>query len=966
MNTKFMNLPTNKTLQIIRGVLEQTAYTGNKIELSMTSRHVVECIRLMLMRFSIMCVGHTNTITGAVSTYRKKYYNLTVPNHPLIVRMFNKEPDHVYTWFEYNNYLYSRITKIDKCHYKGLLYDFEVDKDPSYVTHIGIAHNGGNKRPGAFAMYLEPWHADIFDFLELKKNTGKEEMRARDLFYAMWINDLFMERVEADGDWSLMCPNECKGLDEVYGDEFKSLYTMYESQGKFVKVVKAQKVWAAIIESQMETGGPYMCYKDSINRKSNQKNLGTIKSSNLCVAPETFILTDKGQKHIGELEGQSITVWNGFEWSKTKVVKTNEDVELLKVVLSNGADIECTPYHKFILEDCSHVEAQNLKEGSKILKCESIDKPIEGTEPFKYAYTHGLFCADGTYDTSNGRPRISLYDKKKLLMKYIDIRTTSGEEDNQNRINVQLPLDIPRKYEVPINSSVNDKLRWLEGYLDGDGCACRCSYNNKTNITIQVCSINKPFLNNVRIMLQTLGVECVIRLGQKERMTLMPDGKGGKKEFLCKEIYRLQISAGELVKLKALKFSPKRLDITTNFSAPQTNVKRFITVEKIIKTGRRSDTYCVNEPRRHSVIFNGVLTMNCVEICEYTSPEEIAVCNLASIGLPSYLNMSTNVFDFELLKNMTKIITYNLNNVINNSYYPVINAEKSNKRHRPIGIGVQGLADVFMKLKIAFDSKEAKLLNQQIFESIYYGALEASTELAKELGPYDTYVGSPSSNGILQYDMWNVQPTSLWDWNLLKDKIKQYGLRNSLLVAPMPTASTSQILNFNEAFEPVTSNIYSRRVLSGEFQIVNQYLINDLIKLNLWDDGMRQLIIKNEGSIQAIPSIPDNIKSIYKTVWEISQKVIVDMAADRGAFIDQSQSMNIFMAVPTYAKLTSMHFYAWKKGLKTGSYYIRSKPASSPIQFTITDTSTTTGTGVSGADEGPVCRKEEGCLVCSS
>lgn len=463
---------------------------------------------------------------------------------------------------------------------------------------------GGGKRKGSFAVYIEPWHADIVDFLDLKKNHGKEEQRARDLFYAMWIPDLFMERVEADGDWTLMCPNECPGLSDAYGDEFKALYEKYEKEGKGRKTLKAQKIWFKILESQIETGTPYMLYKDAANIKSNQKNLGTIKSSNLCT-----------------------------------------------------------------------------------------------------------------------------------------------------------------------------------------------------------------------------------------------------------------------------------------------------------------------------------------EILEYTSKDEVAVCNLASVALPKFV--IDGKFDFEKLFRITYRATLNLNKIIDNNYYPVIEARNSNMRHRPIGLGVQGLADAFILMRYPFDSEKARQLNKDIFETLYYAALTASKDLAKEYGPYESYEGSPVSQGILQHDMWGVKPSDRWEWDVLKAEIKKYGVRNSLLLAPMPTASTAQILGNNEAFEPYTSNIYTRRTLSGEFIIVNKHLLRDLVKLGIWNDDLKNKLILGNGSVQQIDEIPQNLKDLYKTAWELSQKVIINLAADRGAYIDQSQSLNLFMENPTFGKLTSMHFYGWKAGLKTGMYYLRSKAATSAIQFTV-------------------------------
>ena len=466
---------------------------------------------------------------------------------------------------------------------------------------------GGGKRKGSFAIYMEPWHADIFDFLDLKKNHGAEEMRARDLFYAMWISDLFMKRVQEDGQWTLMCPNECPNLFDVYGDEFEALYTKYEQEGKGRRSIKARELWEKIMESQIETGTPYMLYKDAANRKSNQKNLGTIRSSNLCT-----------------------------------------------------------------------------------------------------------------------------------------------------------------------------------------------------------------------------------------------------------------------------------------------------------------------------------------EILEYTSPDEIAVCNLASIALPMFIK--DGAFDHQELYNITVRATKNLNTVIDRNYYPVKEAENSNMRHRPIGLGVQGLADTFIKLRLPFTSDEAKKLNQEIFETLYFAAVTASKDLAIKEGPYSTFEGSPISQGEFQYNLWNIKDEELsgrWDWASLRKEVMEHGVRNSLLVAPMPTASTSQILGNNEAFEPYTSNIYTRRVLSGEFIVVNKHLLEDLVGLNLWNEDLKAAIMRANGSIQGIDVIPQELKELYKTVWEMSMKDIIDMSRHRGYFIDQSQSLNLFMEGANFAKLTSMHFYAWQSGLKTGMYYLRTKSAVDAKKFTL-------------------------------
>jgi len=469
---------------------------------------------------------------------------------------------------------------------------------------------GGGKRKGSFAIYIEPWHADVFDFLDLKKNHGKEEQRARDLFYALWIPDLFMKRVKENGDWTLMCPHECPGLSDTHSAEFEALYTKYEQEGKGRKTIKAQDLWFKILESQIETGTPYMLYKDAANSKSNQQNLGTIKSSNLCT-----------------------------------------------------------------------------------------------------------------------------------------------------------------------------------------------------------------------------------------------------------------------------------------------------------------------------------------EIIEYTAPDEVAVCNLASLALPKFVT-EEGTFDHDKLFEVTYQATLNLNRIIDNNFYPVEEARNSNMRHRPIGLGVQGLADAFIMLGFPFESEEARALNREVFETIYFASMTASKDLAKVDGPYQTIKGSPVSKGVFQFDMWGVTPTNRWEWDLLKDEVKKHGVRNSLLLAPMPTASTAQILGNNECFEPYTSNIYTRRVLSGEFIIVNKHLLKDLVREGLWNKDMRQKIMAANGSIQNIQDIPQRLKDLYKTAWEISQKAIIEQAADRGAYICQSQSLNIFMENANFGKLTSMHFYGWEKGLKTGMYYLRTKAATDAIKFTVDKTVT--------------------------
>jgi ribonucleoside-diphosphate reductase alpha chain len=805
--------------------------------------------------------------------------------------------------------------------------------------------NQGGKRNGSFAIYLEPWHADIEEFLRLKLNTGNEDERARDLFYGLWISDLFMNRVETDDLWSLMSPDQCPGLSDCWGDEFNTLYLKYEDTGKWVKQMPAKKLWQMIVDAQIQTGGPYLLYKDACNAKSNQQHLGTIKSSNLCVAPETLVLTDKGQFPIHALAGETVRVWNGDAFSETVVTKTGVDQELVDVELSDGRVLTCTPYHKFLISDgysdkrsiadAHRIDASDLKTGMK-LKKSTLPTVVIGSSPdFKYAYTHGFFCGDGTYST--GRPALSLYGEKKELVSRLEIRTMTGVEDACGRLNTMLPLDMNEKFAVPLNTSIQCRLEWLAGYLDADGTICR----NGDNESIQVASIEYTFLKNVQSMLVTLGIQSKLSQLFPERKTMLPDGHGGYAGFDCKPLWRLLISSSGLHHLSTLGFRTHRLKWTAR--KPQRNAEQFVTVIQVVRRGRRDDTYCFNEPINHAGTFNGILTGNCTEIIEFTSPEETAVCNLGSLALPKFVR--DGKFDFEALRSYTSILARNLDLVIDKTYYPTEKCKRSNLRHRPIGIGIQGLADVFAMLRLPWSSEGAARLNQEIFENIYFAAattsmLGATHEEWRGLSvvghsSHLSFEGSPMSKGKMQPDLWNVKPiTDYLNWNGLRMMCKS-GMRNSLLVAPMPTASTSQILGNNECFEPFTSNLYSRRVLSGEFMIVNKYLVEDLVTLGLWTSDIRTAIIANNGSVQNIPEIPTAIRELYKTVWEIPMKTLINMARDRAPFICQSQSLNLFLADPTPSKVSSMHFYAWKAGLKTGCYYLRTKAAAKAQQFTV-------------------------------
>ena len=985
---RWLNLPLSKVKYILKGLLDTDGCNYKELVFDSTSLNLIESVRYICMRMGILTSGYVRDRVGekhetarGIIENKKISYSLRIPKTKEICELMNIDYDEktqFFKFFKHGDYLLTRVQSVKTTCYEGTLYDLQMTKEHNYLIHNGLVHNGGGKRNGSFAIYLEPWHADIEAFLQMRKNHGDEELKARDLFYALWIPDLFMERIKSDGMWTLMCPDECPGLADVYGDEFVELYTKYESEGRGRVQMKARQLWFQVLDAQMETGTPYLLYKDACNKKSNQKNLGTIKSSNLCVAPETLILTDKGHVKIGDMAGKTANVWNGAEFSEVNVVQTGENQELMEIETDDGCVLTCTPYHKFFIQNSYHkkselVEAKDLKSGDKLQKCEY--PVINGKTSMKYPYTHGFFCGDGTYANNhmehkrcnfssiNGhyfckrhidfetefslseieknentsitqcnvmsyvkKPVSYLYAEKKSLLGHMEYRTMT---ENETRMALQLPLDIDDKFYVPTECTLEDKLIWFAGYCDADGTVT----NNGTNQQLQIASINREFLMNVKMMLQTCGINPKLRKNKDAGTSYLPDGKGGYKDFETQAIYRLLITSCDLCKIVDLGFSPKRLKIIPQ--TPNRNANQFVKISGVKSLDRRDNTFCFTEPKRSAGIFNGILTSQCSEVVQYSDDKESAVCNLASIALPSFVKSDTT-FDFEMLHKVARSVTYNLNRVIDINYYPTEKTERSNRRHRPIGIGIQGLADVFFMMGMPFASEEARALNRDIFETIYHGAVSESCYLAKFDGPYETFAGSPASNGELQFDLWSIDPgQTRYDWSELKSNVIAYGLRNSLLLAPMPTASTSQILGFNECIEPITSNIYSRRTLAGEFILANKYLMNDLIKLDLWNEKIKNNIIANHGSIQQIDLIPAEIKEKYRTVWEIPMRALIDMAADRGAYVCQSQSLNLWLEDPNYSTLTSMHFYSWSKGLKTGIYYLRRRGRHQAQQFTI-------------------------------
>jgi len=1078
VNHKWLNLPVQKCKYILKGLLQTDGCYGKKeLVFDNTSLNLIECVRFICMKMGMLTSGYIRDRVGekhetsrGIIENKKISYTLRIPRTKEICELMDVEYDEkqFFKFLRYGDYLLSRVQNIKKTIYDGILYDLQMKEEHNYLIHNGLVHNGGGRRNGSFAIYLETWHADIEDFLDMRKNHGDEELRARDLFYALWVSDLFMERVKENGKWSLFCPHECPGLADVYGDEFKELYMKYEGQTTTARVVNARELWFKILDAQMETGTPYLLYKDAANIKSNQKNIGTIKSSNLCVAPETKILTVHGYFEIQELHNETVNVWNGKEFSETTIHKTGENQELIDIHTSDGCTLTCTKYHKFYIqtkyqsskkkkttESTNHekkdiintknvklVEAQHLKEGDKIIKCEF--PIIDNDKEMKHAYTHGFFCGDGTYNQSEcnekqhkcnykshvghsfckrhldtetnenyeiqtqetnytcnaisytKRPCVSLYGEKKDLLQHLEYRSYGQVDEKNDKLNVQLPLDLEDKFFVPENYSLKSKLEWFAGYCDADGCIA----HNGENQQLQASSIDRDFLLKVKFMLQTCGINPKISKMRDECEKLLPDTNRQLKLYKCKPVYRLLITSNELQKLVEIGFKPNRLKIV--FHQPNRDATQFVKISGVVNNGRIDDTYCFNESKRHCGIFNGIITSQCTEILEYSDDKETAVCNLASVALPAFVNQDTKEFNYEELHRVTKVVTGNLNRIIDINFYPTEKTKRSNMLHRPIGIGVQGLADVFIMMDILFHSEAAKEVNKMIFETIYHAALEKSNEVAisrKELvkhirsklsqediekirqtlkleqsiidypdlssllgqlvynnasnqnvvvaeilnikedelcGSYSSFEGSPASNGQLQFDLWGVDPaTTRYNWCELRASIQKHGLRNSLLLAPMPTASTSQILGYNECFEPLTSNLYTRRTLAGEFVVANKYLMKDLISLGLWNEKIKNNIIANKGSIQQLTVLPEHIREKYKIVWEMPMKHLIDMAADRGAFICQSQSLNLWLEDPNYNTLTSMHFYSWKKGLKTGIYYLRRKAKHQAQQFTL-------------------------------
>ena len=978
--------------------------------------------------------------------------------------------------------------------------------------------NQGAKRNGAVTITVNDWHIDVEDFSRTRDNYTQNGVRFKSANIAVYLTNLFMERVKNNDKWTLFCPAKAKidgrKLLATYGPEFEEIYHLLEEEApkrreefnKFVKEIsdmesminsgeetsedyiidyhkKARKrvkmrknlieykeiravdLYKLICDMNVKSGMPYVTYRDPANIKNNMMNIGVTEGFNLCVAPETLVLTDKGQFQIIELEDKKVNVWNGKQFSEVTVKKTGEGQELIKVILSDGSELECTKYHKFYIQTRYHkvkgeilksknvekIEAINLQPNMKLVKC---NYPIIDSGPeLKHAYTNGFFSGDGTYikyneekkrcdykslpdkafcsrhicyqeedETSeicqgisySDKPHVSLYHDKIKLLKHLAYRS-KGEIKN-NKLNVTLVTDLEEKFFVPINYDLKSKLDWLAGYADADGCILK----NGENQSIQLTSINKFFMSKIKNMLQTCGCNPKISVCTEEGKTLLPDGKGGKKYFNTKTLYRMVINSFDTQLLFVNGFTTHRLQLKEE--RVQRNASHFITIKKIIETERISNTYCFTEKLRNAGIFNGIFTSQCLEITEPSTVNSIASCNLGHINLKRYTTRIRGIkltkenvkdyFNFKLMGEAMESLVENINKVIDYNFYPLDELDefdktkvvkqgkisKPNLANRPIGIGVSGLAEVFALLDIAFDSDMAKELNKMIFSCMYYHGLRKSHKLALVNGHYDSFRtgktkifkdgewkefdGSPFSNGFFQFDLWEAEGNYLesqgridkkvykfednipvepmmWGeddtWESLRRDVIKDGVYNSMILAPMPTASSAQMVRNAECFEAHQTLIYARKLVHGNITTFSEPFVEDMQENGLWTKEMIDFIQMDNGSIRYIHHfIEDNLKyfkeikwdqsfkdkvkhlqNIHRGMYEISQKDTMMMARQRGIYVDQSQSLNIYIAEPSKETMMGIHAYSSALQLKTGMYYLRQNPASQTDRFTI-------------------------------
>lgn len=761
---------------------------------------------------------------------------------------------------------------------------------------IALCFDQEGKRKGSFCNYLDIWHPDIEMFLDLRNETGDPRMRTPDANTGVCIPDIFMRKVIADHDWILFDPYYVP-LHSVWGQEFDDMY--YKAQLDFVagkipgKRISAKSLWRTLCERYVATGHPFPVFRDTMNRafgEDNVKEFGIIRSSNLCVAPETEILTDRGYFTIESLENEVVNVWNGLEFSETTVVRTGENQKLITVSFSNGEELDCTPYHKFYVQKTYHdnsvveVRASELNAGDKLIKFDLpvIDQPEWGD--FYQAYTHGFFTADGTY--GKGKPRVSLYGIKKDLLPYLAIIGGTGVSDSQDRLNYRLDLNLAPKYEVPNRHSLKSRLEWFAGLCDGDGTIAR----NGSNEQLQVSSIDKEFLIKVRRMLQTLGIDSKVSLMREECFTYFD--KGG--DYLCQPSYRLLITSCNLVKLIELGFAPKRLTIDIN-QKPQRDAAQFVKVVSVTNKGRFDDTFCFTEPKRHMGLFNGVLTGQCTEITQPSNPGYTTSCNLGSLNLVAFWNEDLQAFDFSKLEDTVINAVFALNAVIDSNWNPVGRIDDVSKHTRFIGLGTMAWADLAQVAKIPFDSEEFGNLAESISQSIYMTADWASRELLT----HERYAS-------------------------FKDRKRL----NPLILATAPTATISKIIGVSSGRDPTFANIFSDENLSGIFATMNYHLVTDLTKQGLWNDKVLQDIIANEGGIQNLDYIPEATRRLYRTAFEMDQIQLVRNTGKCQKWVCQSQSHNVYLKSRKGKDISEIIMTAWKEGVKT-LYYCRTPAASS-------------------------------------
>ena len=995
----YMHLPREKSFALIAGLLASDGSIAKEWVLDTTSEYIAEAVRYILLRMGVGTsgyirdrIGETHDSAKGPITNRKLCYSLRIPKVQELAHYLGVQSGKFTKYLLHNGIVWSRVEYITQpSHYEGKIYDLEISKNHNYLTHMGLAHNGG-RRKGAATIFLRPHHIDVEDFIELPRKVGDKYARAHDLNICLWTSWIFWERVRTNGIWTLFCPARIPQLNDLYGVEFTKAYLAAEKDttiaSRHKKVINARELYDKILNVQRETGMPYLMNGDAANIKSNHRHLGYIRSSNLCVAGETPILTKKGYFQIQSLKNQQVDVWNGNEWSSVTVKQTAPRRHLITIVFSNGRSLTCTPDHKFIigdgpLKEAKRVPAQYLLPGMKIRQ-ENLPV-VDGEEPFPHAFIHGALCAFGCF-TSEG-PIIDIMGPAlSSIVNHPDMITLPDGTK-------AFPDNLPQAYAVPINSSVQTKLDWLAGFFDTR------SFVSKIGATL--IHINDKLLQDVQLLLTTLGTRSVLVHTEPKKIPL------NDTKTITLQNYELAVPWEEFAKLKDLGLKCR----CTTFDPPAVNKALELVVTDIVDIGRLSPTYCFTEEKNNAGIFNGILTGQCLEVIEFTDDETIAVCNLHSLSLRKFghgpvdkNNSNTEAaireaVDFKQLGHISQRVIENLNRVIDHNWYPLDSVKngvvkpkiinKSNKRHRPVGMGISGFAELLHILDLPFEDPQVNILNKMIFACMYWNALAQSIQLSIRDGPYESFRGSPTSHGLLQFDLWKeefkivgpnavrkeeddepVDP-SIWGqtafylytkdgesiqdvikptWNDIKRCMMKYGLRNSLLIALMPTASTAQIRRNCESVEAHQNNMYSRKVLKCSYPVLNRYLVEDLDKLHAWNNATVEFIRVKNGSIQGLGRyIRENsnlfpefvgdfdrvihIEKKYKTMWEIPQKVFMKLAAERSRYIDQSSSTNVYIRDCTDEKLRACHLYANMLGLKTIMYYLR-QTGGETIKFT--------------------------------